>query len=242
MALNRRRSKQHCSSVSGSKGTARIIYLRADFARLSDVARLVAQVRQRVDHVDLLVNNAVAGPTSERVVTMDGFERALQVDYLAMVALTLGLRDVLRERIVNIASETHQSAVLDFDDLQLEKDFSSFDAYRRAKLAIVTYSLWLTPRLAANGVVVVAACPGLTDTPLLRATFPSMAGQPVARAAANILAAITNDLPTGTYMHDGGVGNPNPAATNPAIQSRLIASTDAMLSVSLEEVYSGARG
>lgn len=224
------------------KGTARVIYLRADFARLSDVAHLVAQVRQHVAHVDLLINNAVAGPTSERVVTIDGFERALQIDYLATVALTLGLRDALRERIVNIVSETHQSASLDFDDLQMEREFSSFDAYQRAKLAIVTYSLWLAPRLAANGVTVVAACPGLTDTPLLRATFPGMEGQPVARAAANVLAAITNDVPTGTYMHDGKVGKPNPSAANRVVQARLIASTDGMLGVSLEDVYPGAGG
>lgn len=216
-----------------SQGAAQVAYLQADFAKLADVATLITQVRQTVDHIDLLVNNAVSGPTPERVVTVDGFERALQVDYLAMVALTIGLRDIIRERIVNIASDTHQSAAFDFEDLQLEKGFTSFDAYQRAKLAIVTFTCWLASRLPANGPTVVAVCPGLTDTPLLRASFPGMAGQPVAVAVENVLAGITGDVPSGTYMHDGHVGDPNPLAAQSAVQARLIAFTDTMLGLSL---------
>lgn len=225
-----------------SQGASQVVYLQADFAKLADVVALVRQVRRTVDHVDLLVNNAVAGPTHDRVVTVDGFERALQVDYLAMVALTVGLRDIIRERIVNIASDTHQSAAFDFDDLQLEKGFTSFDAYQRAKLAIVTYTRWLASRLSANAPTVVAICPGLTDTPLLRASFPGMTGQPVADAVENVFAGITGDAPSGTYMHDGSVGDPNPLADQPAVQARLIASTEAMLGVSLEEAFPAIEG
>jgi len=222
-----------------SRGTAQVVYLQADFARLADVANLVTQVRRDVQHIDLLVNNAVAAPTPERVVTVDGIERALQIDYLAMVVLTVGLRDIIRGRIVNITSETHQSATLDFDDLQLEKGFTSFDAYRRAKLAIVTYTCWLAPLLPPIGPTVVSVCPGLTDTPLLHASFPGMAGQPVTHAAANVLAGITDNVPSGSYMHDGRIEEPNPSATKPAFQARLIAITDTMLGMSVKEALSG---
>ncbi|MBH1450059.1 hypothetical protein I5U30_18445 [Stenotrophomonas maltophilia] len=97
----------------------------------------------------------------------------------------------------------------------------------------------LASRLPANGLTVVAACPGLTDTPLLRASFPGMAGQPVAVAVENVLAGITGDVPNGAYMHGGRVGDPNPLAAQSAVQARMIASTDAMLGLSLEKTVSG---
>lgn len=219
------------------QGTARIEYLRADFADLADVAGLAERVRALTDHVDLLVNNAVAAPTRDRVLTADGYERAWQVDYLALADLTLLLRDLVRERIVNIASETHQGADLDFDDLQLEHGYTPFDAYRRAKLAIVTFTQWLAPRVPAGGPAVVAACPGLTDTPLLHAMFPGAHGQPVDQAAANVLAAVTGEVPASAYLHDGRAGRPSATATDPAVQRRLIAVTSHALGASLDDAF-----
>lgn len=146
-------------------GSAQIIYLQADFARREDVAAFVSAVRTSVNSIDLLVNNAVAGPDPERVITDDGFERALQIDYLAMVEIVAGLADIVRGRIVNLASETHQSADLDLNDVQLDHGYSSFGAYQRAKAAIVAFTLWLAPRFSTAGPAVVAVCPGLTDTP-----------------------------------------------------------------------------
>ncbi len=219
------------------QGSARIEYLQADFANLADVASLADQVRALTDHVDLLVNNAVTSPTRNRVLTGDGYERAWQVDYLALADLTLRLRDLVRERIVNVASETHQGADLDFDDLQLEHGYSPFDAYRRAKLAIVTFTQWLAPRLPADGPSVVAACPGLTDTPLLHAMFPGMQGQPVDRGADNVLAAITGEVPPTAYMHDGHAGRASATATDPAVQGRLIAETADALGQSFDDAF-----
>lgn len=219
------------------QGSAPVEYLQADFARLSDVASLADRVRDRVGHLDLLVNNAVAAPTPDRVVTVDGYELAWQVNYLAMVSLTARLRSIVRERIVNLTSETHRSTELDFDDLQLGSDYSAFAAYSRTKLAIITFTEWLAHRLSADGPLVVAVCPGLTDTPLLHAMFPGATGQPVARAAANVLAGATDDLPTGTYTHDGQILSPSAATTDPAGQTRLITVTGSMLGQSLENAF-----
>ncbi len=221
------------------QGSARVEYLQADFARLADVAGLAKQVRQHAEHVDLLVNNAVAAPTANRVITVDGYERAWQVDYLAMVALITGLHDVIRERIINIASETHRSAVLDFDDLQFERGYSPFGAYQRAKLAIVTFTQWLAPRILAGGPAAIAICPGLTDTPLLHAMFPGTAGQPVSRAAANVMAGVADVRRAVAYMHDGRAGSPSQTATDHEVQRRLIEVTGAMLGERLEGSFSG---
>ncbi|GAA2234338.1 SDR family NAD(P)-dependent oxidoreductase [Promicromonospora sukumoe] len=212
---------------------ARVEYLQADFSRLSDVSELAHGVRERVGHLDLLVNNAVAPPARQRVVTIDGNELAWQVNYLAMVSLTLQLRDVVRERIVNISSETHRGASLDFDNLQLENGYEAFEAYRRSKLAIVTFTQWLARHLRDAGPAAVAICPGLTDTPLLHAMFPGSAGQPVSRAAANVIAGITQNIQSGTYMHDGFVAVPSAAATDPSKQAQLWEATAEMLGVPL---------
>ena len=220
-----------------SLGTAQVVYLQADFARLADVASLANLVHEYVDHLDLLVNNAVAPPARSRVLTADGHERAWQVDYLATAALTTRLGDIVRGRIVNIASETHRGADLDFDNLRLDHGYAPFEAYRQAKLAIVTFTQWLAPRLPGDGPAVVAACPGLTDTPLLHAMFPGLPDQSVAVAADNVLAAVTGEVPASAYLHDGWPGRPGSAATDPGAQERLIAETSAALGISLYDAF-----
>jgi NAD(P)-dependent dehydrogenase (short-subunit alcohol dehydrogenase family) len=67
-------------------------------------------------------------------------------NYLAAVALTTGLSDVIADggRIVNVASATHLSATLRLDDLTLANGgYSPSAAYAQSKLALVTYSCWL---------------------------------------------------------------------------------------------------
>lgn len=223
------------------QGTARVEYLQADFTSLADVHALATRVRDLVDHLDLLVNNAAATPSPRRVLTADGHERAWQVNYLATAALTADLADHVTGRIVNIASDTHRSARLDFNDLQLDRDYSPFEAYRRSKLAIVTFTQWLAHRLPAAGPSVVAVCPGPTSTPLLDAMFPGMVGQPVEQAVAHVVAGATDELPTGTYTHDGRVATPNATATDPAMQAQLVAATSAALGMPLEELLPTSR-
>jgi NAD(P)-dependent dehydrogenase (short-subunit alcohol dehydrogenase family) len=194
-----------------------VSYVRADFGRFSDVAALIETVG--IDGLDLLINNAGRPGLPSRTLSGDGHELTFQTNYLAPVALTSGLLGVLDGgRIVNVASATHYSARLSFDEL--ERGYSAVAAYAHSKLAIVTYTCWLADRL--EGTEVVSVHPGVISTDLLHSMFGA-GGDSVERGARNIVAA-AQAVPA-VYFDEDVPARPNPEALDVSNQERLIEAT-----------------
>jgi len=63
-------------------------------------------------------------------------------------------------RIVNVASEAHRPATLDFDDLQGIKAYRGLRAYQRSKLCNILFTRELARRLAGAGVTANCLHPG----------------------------------------------------------------------------------
>jgi NAD(P)-dependent dehydrogenase (short-subunit alcohol dehydrogenase family) len=137
--------------------------LLADLSLMSSVRALAEEVRGRVDRLDVLVNNAGA-LFAKREVTAEGFERTFALNHLSYFLLTNLLLDRLRAagaaRIVNVSSQVHQPAHVDFDDLQFERKYGSFVAYAVTKLENLLFTFALARRLASSGVTANAAHPG----------------------------------------------------------------------------------
>jgi NAD(P)-dependent dehydrogenase (short-subunit alcohol dehydrogenase family) len=205
---------------------ATLSYFAADFTELVEAERLVSDVRGVTDRVDLLINNAARPGPPTRTVTDTGYELTFQTNYLAPVVLTSGLLELITAgRIVNVASATHLSATLHFDDLTLARHgYSPSSAYAHSKLALVTYSCWLAAHRPSPAIDVVSMHPGIIATPLLHAMF-AVGGDPPEHAAANVeyVASLHDD--NGTYYDERLPAPPNPAATDPMTQDRLHAAT-----------------
>lgn len=200
-----------------------VVYLSADYGRLADVGALVAAVRERVDGLELLINNAGRpGPTS-RTLSANGHEITFQTNYLAAVALTTGLLPIFEQRVINVASATHYSASLALDDLELERGYSAVSAYAHSKLALVTYTCWLAAHV--DRVEAVSLHPGVISTGLLHSMFGA-GGDPVERGAQNIL-SLAQRPPgvNGLYFDEDAPAEPNPEALEPANQNRLMEAT-----------------
>ena len=148
-------------------GSARVDYLLADLTIQAEVRRMADQFRARYQRLDVLVNNA-GGFFWRRRETADGVEKTFALNYLAPFLLTNLLLDLLRAgapaRIVNVSSVMHRSAVLDLDDLQLERGYNSPKAYARSKLALILFTYELARRLEGTGVVANALHPGFVAT------------------------------------------------------------------------------
>ncbi len=141
----------------------------ADFSDLGQIRRLAADVKARHPRLHALVNNAGAYNNKRRL-TAEGYEATFAVNHIGYFLLTVELLDLLKSsapaRIVNVASEAHRSARIDFDDLNLENGYSGWKAYGQSKLANALFTYELARRLEGTGVTANCMHPGVVGTNL----------------------------------------------------------------------------
>lgn len=142
------------------KGSAR--FYAADFASFDRVRAFAAEILRDYDRLDVLVNNAAAGPApNRRLLSEDGHEYRFQVNYLSPYLLTHLLMPRLLasapSRIINVASRSQRP--IDFDDVMMERNFSGGRAYGQSKLAQIMFTFDLAEELAGTGVMVNALHP-----------------------------------------------------------------------------------
>lgn len=139
----------------------------ADFAELNQIRRLAAEVKAKYPRLHSLVNNAGAY-NSDRTLTADGYETTFAVNHLGYFLLTAELLDLLKSsapaRVVNVASEAHRNASINFDDLNLENGYTGWRAYAQSKLANVMFTYELARRLEGAGVTANCMHPGTVNT------------------------------------------------------------------------------
>ena len=155
------RSAEKLKPVAEAVGTEPLI---ADFSRLDDVRRLAAQVSERVETLDVLMNNA-GGTFSPSRKTHDGHEPNFQVNHLAPFLLTNLLRPQLAAAgsslVVNTSSIGNLMGKIVLDDLDYEhRRAIEFPAYGTGKLMNIVFTRGITQRWADDGVASVAVHPG----------------------------------------------------------------------------------
>ncbi len=219
--------------------------LPLDLSSLESVRSFAGEFSSRA--VDLLVNNAGVMMTPRRT-TSDGFELQLGTNHLGHFALTGLLLDALERsasaRVVTVSSNEHRGGRIDFEDLQLEHDYSPRDSYQRSKLANAVFAVELDRRLRAAGSTILSlfAHPGYTDTNLqssgptgvmkgmLAITNRLAAQRPERGALPQLYAATAPGVEGGEYYGPDGRGEMRgfpkevkaiPDAYDPEIGSRL---------------------
>jgi len=155
------------SEIKYISGNDAVEALIADLSIMAQVRHVAEQFKAKYQQLHVLVNNA-GGTFFKRQVTAEGFEKTFALNHLNSFLLTNLLLDTLKAsapaRIVNVASDAHKGAQLDFDDLQSEKSRFSLTAYGRSKLATVVFSYELARRLTGTGVTCNVLHPGLVRT------------------------------------------------------------------------------
>lgn len=153
--------------------------LVADFADLGQVRQLAKQIQETFPRLDILINNAGAY-FNRRQRTPYGVEKTLLVNHMAPFLLTNLLLDQLYRsqsaRIINVASNAHQHAQLDIDDLNFDRFYFGFGAYGRSKLANVLFTYELARRLTGEPITVNALHPGRVGTDIFKTDFSIFGG------------------------------------------------------------------
>jgi NAD(P)-dependent dehydrogenase (short-subunit alcohol dehydrogenase family) len=138
-------------------GGARVLALTCDVTDRDQVEEALAQIRERLGPVDVLINNAgtiQVGPMD--VMTPSDYEHALRVHFWGPLFTTLSVLPDMRRRgigrIVNIASVGGKISV------------PHLLPYSASKFALVGLSEGLRGTLAREGIFVTTVCPGLMRT------------------------------------------------------------------------------
>jgi NAD(P)-dependent dehydrogenase (short-subunit alcohol dehydrogenase family) len=168
-ARSESRGRSALADIKSASGSDRVELEVFDLGDLASIRRGAAQILDRYDRIDVLVNNAGL-VLSERSETVDGIEATFAINHLGPFLLTQLLTDRLvasaPARVVNVASTAHRSARrgLDFDDLQARGRYSGMSVYGRSKLANVLFTAELARRLAGRGVTANSLHPGTVAT------------------------------------------------------------------------------
>ena len=150
---------------AGPKGGHRVLF--ADLTLMSEARRIGAEIAADEAKIDVLINNAGAAFPRRRL-TAEGLESTFALNHMSYFVLTQALLVPLkaagRARIVSTASAAHTQARLDFDDLQMARDYGAWRAYANSKLCNILFTRELARRLAGTGVTANCLHPGVVST------------------------------------------------------------------------------
>jgi NAD(P)-dependent dehydrogenase (short-subunit alcohol dehydrogenase family) len=144
----------------------RVTVIPLDLTSFASVRECADEVKNRFDHLDVLVNNAGL-VWRKHELTVDGHEVQFQTNHLGHFLLTQQLRPLLDAagdaRVVNVSSLAHRNNPkgLDFDDLDWSRrKYRPFAVYSASKLANVLFTRELARRLEDSGATANAVHPG----------------------------------------------------------------------------------
>lgn len=160
------KGEQLKQQIIAETGNPNLFIIHCDLADMQGVAAAVVQLRGRLDTIDVLINNA-GGIFPQRQVTKDGLECTFATNHLGHFILTLGLMPLLqkgRARIINVSSDAHKQARVNFNDLQLTRNYSPVRAYGNAKLFNIYFTRSLNERFASTGITAYCLHPGVVNT------------------------------------------------------------------------------
>lgn len=158
------------SSVPGAMTSVRPL----DLADPASIERFASWYRDEHGGLDLLINNAgIMTPPYGR--TSRGFESQWGVNHLGHFSLAYHLLPSLSStpgsRLVTQTSIVHRGGAVNFRDINSQRSYSPWRAYKQSKLATLLFSRELDIRLRAVGLkapLSIASHPGLVNTGLYR--------------------------------------------------------------------------
>jgi len=146
-------------------GNNKLDFFQADLSSISEINKLSEEIKNKYSELNVLLNNA-GGASKDKIITSEGLEKTFATNQMNYFTLTTNLMDMLSasegSRVVNVASNAHIGADIDFDNINGEKGYSFWKAYCVSKLMNIMF----TYRLAEiqDKVTVNALHPGFVDT------------------------------------------------------------------------------
>ncbi len=151
--------------ITSLTGNDKLDFFQADLSSVFEINKLSEEIKNKYSKLNVLLNNA-GGASKNKIITSEGLEKTFATNQMNYFTLTTNLMDMLSasegSRVVNVASNAHIGADIDFHNINGEKGYSFWKAYCISKLMNIMF----TYRLAEiqNKVTVNALHPGFVDT------------------------------------------------------------------------------
>lgn len=163
----------------GEVGAATPRLFIADLSSQASIRELSASLHRQLPRIDALINN-VGAAFATKEFSVDGIEKTFALNHLAPFLLTNLVLDLIRlssrGRIVNLTAGIPASRKGFLENLQAEKSYGQFAAYRSSKIGNTLFTYELARRLEGTGITVNCVDPGPVQT-----EFPQKAGGFLAR-------------------------------------------------------------
>ncbi|CAD8185733.1 unnamed protein product [Paramecium pentaurelia] len=155
----------------------KIQYFPLDLQCWNSIKQFTTRVKQEVDKIDIIINNAGIMGTLTRQFTQYGIEAHFGTNYLGPFFLNHLLLDILKKsncpRIINVSSIAHLFQDLDFNDLNCDKWAKSlfwsriftYRAYGNTKFAQILNAQEFSKR---TGIMACSLHPGVVRTEVLQ--------------------------------------------------------------------------
>ena len=221
------------NEVSGQSKNPNIDLMTTDLSSQKQIRELATQIKEKYPVIDILINNAGCMSFGYEE-TEDNIERTFATNHLAYFLLTnLLLENITKSkdgRIINVSSEASKNAKINFTDLNLKEDYSTFKAYAQSKLANIMFTYELARKCPS--IKINCVHPGnIPNTKLGQgsniykkfiATLPSdQILTPEEGADTTTWLATTDLKETGKYFYQRRPIKSNPASYNEEEQKRL---------------------
>jgi len=144
------------NEIQGRSKNPNIDLMTTDLSSQEEIRILANNIKEKYPKIDILINNAGCMSFGYEE-TIEGIERTFATNHLAYFLLTNLLLPNLKEsedpRIINVASNASDSAKINWEDLNLKNDYSTFKAYAQSKLANIMFTYELArkePQVKVN--------------------------------------------------------------------------------------------
>ena len=159
------KGKKAIDEIFLHSGNNNLDFFECDLSLVTNVKDLAEKIKQKYSKIDVLLNNA-GGANKTKQITSEGLEKTFATNQMNYFVLSTELLNILSEsndgRIVNVASNAHIGAEVDYENVNSEKSFSAWTSYCVSKLM----NIMSTYQLASmqDKVSVNVLHPGFVDT------------------------------------------------------------------------------
>ena len=159
------KGKKAIDEIISHSGNENLDFFECDLSLVVNVKDLANRIKQKYSKIDVLLNNA-GGANKTKQITSEGLEKTFATNQMNYFVLSTELLNILSEsndgRIVNVASNAHIGAEVDYENINSEKSFSAWTSYCVSKLMNIMFTYQLAS--TQDKVSVNVLHPGFVDT------------------------------------------------------------------------------